>query len=88
MPLTDDDFYSGDPRRCSNHPWVRTSSNNGLHDAPCGECEFEMADAAMEDRWNALPQEERDAIEKERAEAAKERAEAWKAEAEGEGIPF
>lgn len=32
----------GDPRRCRHHPHVRTSSADGMHDAPCGECEFGM----------------------------------------------
>lgn len=31
----------GDPRRCPRHPHVQTSSPDGLHDAPCGECEAE-----------------------------------------------
>jgi hypothetical protein len=31
----------GDPRRCPRHPKVITSSNDGLHDAPCGVCEHE-----------------------------------------------
>ena len=30
---------SGDPRRCPVHRHVVTSSADGLHDAPCGECE-------------------------------------------------
>lgn len=32
----------GDPRRCPRHPHVATSSADGLHDAPCGQCEFEI----------------------------------------------
>jgi hypothetical protein len=32
----------GDPRRCPRHPHVKTSSNDGMHDAPCGACEAEM----------------------------------------------
>ena len=35
----------GDPRRCPRHPNVVTSSADGLHDAPCGQCESE-ADVA------------------------------------------
>ena len=31
----------GDPRRCPRHPHVKTSSDNGMFDAPCGECESE-----------------------------------------------
>jgi hypothetical protein len=29
----------GDPRRCSIHPDVKTSSNDGMFDAPCWKCE-------------------------------------------------
>lgn len=38
---SDLDFY-GDPRRCPRHPSVRTTDPLGLHDAPCGQCEYEM----------------------------------------------
>jgi len=31
----------GDPRRCPRHPGIATSSGDGLHDAPCGACEYE-----------------------------------------------
>jgi hypothetical protein len=34
----------GDPRRCPRHPHVQTSSADGLHDAPCGECESDQSD--------------------------------------------
>jgi len=37
-----DDFGYGDPRRCPHHPWVKTSSDDGMFDAPCGACEHEM----------------------------------------------
>ena len=36
----------GNPRRCPRHPHVQTSSNDGMHDAPCGDCEGESNDAA------------------------------------------
>lgn len=32
---------TGDPRRCHRHPWVTTSSADGMFDAPCGHCEYE-----------------------------------------------
>ncbi len=32
----------GDPRRCRRHPSVVTSSCDGMFDAPCGACEYEM----------------------------------------------
>lgn len=39
---TDDDRSTyGDPRRCPRHG-CRTSSDNGLFDAPCPVCEDEM----------------------------------------------
>lgn len=34
----------GDPRRCPRHPHIKTSSNDGMFDAPCGACEVEMYD--------------------------------------------
>lgn len=39
---------TGDPRRCQFHPHVRTSSADGMHDAPCGECEAESDLAAAD----------------------------------------
>lgn len=36
------EYNFGDPRRCSRHPDVKTSSDDGMFDAPCGKCEFEM----------------------------------------------
>lgn len=30
------------PRRCPRHPDQVTSSDDGVFDAPCGACEFEM----------------------------------------------
>jgi hypothetical protein len=40
----DDDlgFTFGDARRCPRHPRVRTSSPDGLFDAPCGPCEYAL----------------------------------------------
>jgi hypothetical protein len=35
-------FFEGDPRRCPRHPNEVTSSPDGMFDAPCGACEFEM----------------------------------------------
>lgn len=35
----------GDVRRCRKHPEVKTSSDDGMFDAPCGRCESEMEDA-------------------------------------------
>ena len=37
----EDDFYTGDPRRCPRHPHVATSTPDGLHDMDCGDCEAE-----------------------------------------------
>jgi hypothetical protein len=37
----------GDPRRCPRHPWVKTSSPDGMFDAPCNLCEYEC-DMAFE----------------------------------------
>ena len=43
-----DSEYTGDARRCSRHPHVKTSSDDGMHDGVCGECEYEMDMAAHE----------------------------------------
>jgi hypothetical protein len=37
--------YEGDARRCPRHPNIKTSSPDGMFDAPCGACEAEMDDA-------------------------------------------
>ncbi len=60
---------SGDPRRCPVHPEQRTSSPDGLFDAPCGRCEALSAaeDARLE--WEALTPEERKALEDAAAQA-------------------
>lgn len=42
-------YFSGDPRRCPVHPWVSTSSRDGMHDAPCGRCEYEMEVGSLAD---------------------------------------
>ena len=31
----------GDARRCPRHPHVKTSSDDGMFDCECGECEYE-----------------------------------------------
>lgn len=49
-----DSQYTGDPRRCPRHPHVKTSSDDGMFDAPCGECEADMAQAAFE--WDHDPE--------------------------------
>ena len=44
----DDSQWCGDPRRCPRHPHVKTSSDDGMFDGVCGECEHEMELAAWE----------------------------------------
>lgn len=53
---------TGDARRCPTHPHVKTSSPCGMFDAPCGECEYEMYEEVMISEWEALPLEEKQAI--------------------------
>jgi hypothetical protein len=36
-----DSQVCGDPRRCPHHPTVRTSSDDGMFDGLCGQCEHE-----------------------------------------------
>ena len=38
----DEEGAYGDPRRCPRHPSEKTSSADGMFDAPCGACEAEM----------------------------------------------
>lgn len=52
-----DSEFTGDPRRCPRHPGVRTSSDDGMFDAPCHLCEGEMSDEA--DRWDCNPENPR-----------------------------
>lgn len=40
-PSPADDFMTGDPVFCPQHGW-QIRSADGLHDAPCGACEFEI----------------------------------------------
>lgn len=43
-------FASGDARRCPVHPGEKTSSDDGMFDAPCPRCEAEVdADCAEEE---------------------------------------
>lgn len=89
----------GDPRRCPVHPGMKTSSDDGLHDAPCLRCEYEMeADAAQRD-WEAAcmamgldPQAESARMAAEAAQAEAELAAAnearWKAAMEAGHILF
>lgn len=39
----EDFFPEGDARVCPSHPNVKTSSADGMFDAPCGRCEYEMS---------------------------------------------
>ena len=41
--------YEGDPRRCPVHPNQVTSSPDGMFDAPCPACEWEMEAGRYED---------------------------------------
>jgi len=47
----------GDPRRCPRHPGERTSSDDGMFDAPCGLCEAAEAEAA--EAWQHDPGNDR-----------------------------
>lgn len=43
----------GDARRCPRHPHVKTSSDDGMFDCDCGECEYESEMAYQE--WECNP---------------------------------
>lgn len=51
--LHDEYLSVGDARRCPFHPGEKTSSDDGMFDAPCGECEFAMSVAEAE--WDCDP---------------------------------
>ena len=55
-------YWEGDARRCPTHPHVRTSSADGMFDAPCGQCEHEDYEAEMKAEWEALTPGEKQAI--------------------------
>lgn len=80
----EEEYFSGDARRCPAHPHVRTSSPHGLYDAPCGHCEAEMAAAEDQAEWEALSPEERERILTEIEKSEAER----KKELQDDEIPF
>lgn len=50
----EDEMMTGDTRKCPHHPWVKTSSDDGLFDAPCHVCEGDMA--AADEAWDVDPE--------------------------------
>jgi hypothetical protein len=69
----------GDARRCPRHPNVKTSSDDGMFDGLCDECEYGYEDemrAAEEAAWLLTPEgrEWAEAKAKAEAEAKAERA--------------
>lgn len=42
--------YMGDARVCPSHPWIATSSPDGMFDCPCGQCESNMEDMGHPDQ--------------------------------------
>lgn len=55
--LRDTTGPQGDPRRCPVHPHVMTSSDDGMFDGVCGECEYLMGQTAEE--WKYDPENPR-----------------------------
>jgi hypothetical protein len=45
----------GDPRRCPRHPNEKTSSPDGMFDAPCAACEWEDYAASQEEASASVP---------------------------------
>lgn len=43
LDRAEEDGATGDARRCPVHPSMKTSSDDGMFDAPCPACEYEMA---------------------------------------------
>lgn len=51
-------FDGGDPRRCPIHPGEKTSSDDGMHDAPCCACEWENSEEGfMARHWQGPVQQ-------------------------------
>ena len=50
----------GDARRCPRHPHVKTSSDDGMFDADCGECEYESEMAYRQQQDEECPPTLRD----------------------------
>lgn len=46
-----DSQFPGDARRCPAHPHVKTSSDDGMFDGVCGECEAAMDEEANMRDW-------------------------------------
>jgi hypothetical protein len=42
--IEQEELNVGDARRCPHHPHIKTSSEDGMHDAPCHACEAAMDD--------------------------------------------
>ena len=55
-------YWEGDARRCPAHPNIKTSSPCGMFDAPCGQCEHDMAMIEVKAEWEALTPEGKQAI--------------------------
>ena len=65
LPTNEEDYYEmldeisgnviyGDARRCCHHPEVKTSSDDGMFDAPCHKCEGAEMDAW--EAWQSNPE--------------------------------
>ena len=50
----------GDARRCPKHPHVKTSSDDGMFDCDCGECEYESEMAYQQMKQDECPDTEPD----------------------------
>jgi hypothetical protein len=73
-----EEFNTGDARHCPHHPHVKTSSEDGMFDGLCGECEYNASSEAMaESAWDAKNEEE-----KARINAEEDAREAYKAHLE------
>lgn len=50
IAMEEEYMMCGDARKCPHHPHVKTSSDDGMFDAPCYECEALMYEAREENR--------------------------------------
>jgi hypothetical protein len=77
-----DAWYEGDARRCPRHPHVKTSSDDGMFDGLCGECEAEMDDSRYDQIVQPGTREIRDRAER-KAFMLALGSEGWKVKAVG-----
>ena len=88
--MEEQDFeYFGNARRCPRHPHVKTSSDDGMFDAPCYECEAAMEQEETDDRERRVNEAVATMATSEwRAERERRRTEPVLVDIDNDDIPF